>query len=205
MSEGAAGEGGALYYDKFTAPPYYHLIFALPLAIQLVASFAARSPLVVPLLSMIPLVLVWLLFAVLRVSVTRKAVRVQYGLFGPTIPIEAISRCEPVDYEWKKYGGWGIRFARDGSTIYNMLGDKGRAVKLVYTQGGRDKTVLLSSRDPERLALAVSQAKAEALSGGRARVATEGLRIEGGASRERAVGEAEAEAERDDEKPARRL
>jgi hypothetical protein len=167
------GEGGALYHDKFPAPPIYHLFFLLPLLIQITAVVAAHAPIFVPLLTGLPLVLLWLLFAVLRVSVTPKEVHVQYGLFGPKIPIADVERCEAVDYDWKQYGGWGIRYGRDGSTVYNMLGDQGRAVKLVYTKGGASKTVLLSSRDPERLAAAVNQARAAALLPG-----ASGLRVE---------------------------
>jgi hypothetical protein len=175
------GEGGALYHDKFPAPPVYHLLFLFPLLIEIGATIAAHAPFFVPLLTGIPLVLLWLLFSVLRVSVTRREVHVQYGLFGPRVPVEAIERCEAVDYDWKKYGGWGIRYGRDGSTVYNMLGDQGRAVKLVYTKGGESKSLLLSSRDPERLAMAVNQARAAALSPGRAEALAEGkpaLRIE---------------------------
>lgn len=152
-------EGGALYHDKFPAPPVYHLLFLVPLLIQIIAVIAAHAPLFVPLLTGLPLVLLWLLFAVLRVSVTAKEVHVQYGLFGPKIPVADVERCEAVDYSFQQYGGWGIRYGRDGSTVYNMLGDQGRAVKLVYSKGGASKTVLLSSRDPERLAMAVNQAR----------------------------------------------
>ena len=52
----------------------------------------------------------WALFSVLRISVSRDEVYVQYGLFGPRIAVRDIERCEAVDYDWKKYGGWGIRY-----------------------------------------------------------------------------------------------
>lgn len=209
-------EGGALYHDKFQAPPLYHLIFLLPLLIQVGVVLAAHAPIFIPLLTALPLVLLWLLFAVLRVSVTREAVHVQYGLFGPTIPIASVERCEVVDYDWKQYGGWGIRYGRDGSTVYNMLGDQGRAVKLVYRTGSGEKTVLLSSRDPERLAAAVTLARAEALAPGKARIdagaargASHEARIEDRADAQadaqaEAQVEAQAEAEQDAEPRARR-
>jgi hypothetical protein len=157
--------------------------------VQIGAVVAAHAPIFVPLLTGLPLVLIWLLFAVLRVSVTREALHVQYGLFGPKIPIEDVERCEAVDYDWKQFGGWGIRYGRDGSTVYNMLGDQGRAVKVVYKKGQAKKTVLLSSRDPERLAAAVNQARAAALGGARA-----GRRIEAAPATDAAAEQAEREA-----------
>jgi hypothetical protein len=88
---------------------------------------------------------------------------VQYGLFGPRIPVRDIERCEAIDYDWKQYGGWGIRYGRDGSVAYNMMGDGGRAVKIVHRSAkGKSKTVLVASRDPERLAAAIQQARAAA-------------------------------------------
>ena len=69
-----------------------------------------------PLLSVIPLFLVWVLFSALRISLTSKEVHVQYGLFGPRIPIEASASCEACGDDWKLYGGSGIRYGHDGSS-----------------------------------------------------------------------------------------
>jgi hypothetical protein len=157
------GAGGALYHDKITAPAAYHLLFLLPLLIVIGSALVTGAPLLVPLLSSVPLILIWLLFSTLRISVDRRQVHVQYGLFGPKIPIEAIRKCEAVNYDWKEFGGWGIRIGKDGAVAYNMLADQGRAVRLAWTQGAKDKTVILSSRDPERLAAAVHHARASAL------------------------------------------
>ncbi len=132
----------------------------------------------------------WSLFAVLRVSVSRDVVYVQYGLFGPKIAVRAIERCEAVDYDWKKYGGWGIRHAFDGSVAYNMMGDQGRAVRIVYRKGKGTRTVLVASRDPTRLAAAIQKARAEAVGGMGERV-----RIEAGAGDDEAALLAAAEEE----------
>ncbi len=160
-----SGGGGALYFAKLTAPRFFHAIFLLPLLISVGSALVAHAPLIVPLLSVIPLFLVWILFSALRISVTAKEVHVQYGLFGPRIPIEAIESCEPCDYDWKQYGGWGIRYGRDGTVAYNMLGDGGRAVRITYRKGTKTKKLLLAARDPERLATAIHQARAVALGG----------------------------------------
>ena len=58
---------------------------------------------------------------------SERAVKIQFGLFGPTIPMEAIVNAEAISYDWKKFGGWGIGYSR-GEWMYNVPGDGGRAV-----------------------------------------------------------------------------
>jgi hypothetical protein len=157
--------GSALYHDKIRAPRAYHLIFLLPLLVVLASSLVAAAQagpaaLLAPAFSLVVLPLVWLLFSVLRITVTRQEVYVQYGLFGPKIPVRDIEHAAAVDYDWKKYGGWGIRYGRDGSVAYNMLGDGGRAVEIVYKKGNRSRKVLVASTDPARLAGAIQEARA---------------------------------------------
>jgi len=154
--------GDALYHDKIRAPLGFHLLLLLPLLASFGSVIVAHGPIVVPILTNLLLLAAWALFSVLRISVSREQVYVQYGVFGPRIPVRAIERCEAVDYDWKKYGGWGIRYGRDGSVAYNMLGDGGRAVKIVYRKGSKLATVLVASPDPVRLAAAVNQARAAA-------------------------------------------
>jgi hypothetical protein len=153
-----SGPHGALYHDKIVAPWWFHLLLLVPILVMIVTVFLPGGK-PTALLGMIPVALVWLLFSVLRVSVSEDELFIQYGLFGPRIPIADVVSCEAVEYDWKKYGGWGIRFGVDGSVAYNMMGDRGRAVRIVYRKGTRTKTVLVASPDPERLALAVQQAR----------------------------------------------
>ena len=155
--------GDTLFHDKMTAPLAYHLIFLLPLLIIFATSLSAKVPIAVPLVTAVVVASIWALFSSLRISVSRQQVYVQYGLFGPKIPVEAIESCEACDYDWTQYGGFGIRLGRDGSWAYNMLGDGGRAVKIRYRKGKNTRTVILASRDPERLALAIHQARAGAM------------------------------------------
>lgn len=191
-----SGPGGALYFAKLTAPRFFHAIFLLPLLVSVGSALVAHAPLFVPLLSVIPLFLVWILFSALRISVTAKEVHVQYGLFGPRIPVEAIESCEPCDYDWKQYGGWGIRYGRDGSVAYNMLGDGGRAVRITYKKGTKTQKLLLAAKDPEVLATAILQARAMALGGAALRVeeVSDPLRFEALLDAEGAPREAEEEA-----------
>jgi hypothetical protein len=198
-----SGQGGALYFAKMTAPRVFSLLFLLPLVVSTGSALVAHAPLLVPLLSAIPLFLVWILFSTLRISVTAKEVHVQYGLFGPRIPIEAIESCEACEYDWKQYGGWGIRYGRDGSVAYNMLGDGGRAVRITYKKGKKTKKLLLAAKDPERLATAIHQARAMALGGAAARIGSEGEgETVGDSLRFEALGEAEGgEREAEEEAP----
>lgn len=200
-----AGAGGALYHDKIKAPLGYHLIFLLPLFATLGSAAVGRAPAVIPLVTSVVLLFVWLLFSVLRITVSKGEVYVQYGLFGPRIPVADIEKCEAVDYDWKQYGGWGIRYGRDGSVAYNMLGDAGHAVRITYKKKGKQSVVLVASRDPVRLAAAVNEAREAALGGRRidelppppVRVDIDPAALkEAEAEVEAALAEGEAEAER---------
>jgi hypothetical protein len=197
---------GALYYDKIRAPRVYHLIFLLPLLVVLGGAIAAATQAGVAAalpaaLSFLILPFFWLLFSVLRISVTREEVFVQYGLFGPKIAVRDIERCAAVSYDWKKYGGWGIRYGADGSVAYNMMGDHGRAVEIVYKKDGKQKKVLVASPDPERLAAAVNKAREMAIADAAPkRIAAEtekdDITRQAEAEAEAIAAEAEAEAKR---------
>lgn len=101
----------------------------------------------------------WVLFSALRFSVTDQAVCIRYGPFGPTIPIAAIERVQAVDYDWKRFGGWGIRRSLDGEWMYNMPGDRGRAMRIVWTDAkGRRRITSVGTADPEPAAAAVQRA-----------------------------------------------
>lgn len=165
-----AGED-VLYRDKIKVPWKFFLLFALPMVVQIIAAAAAAlsdKPVPVGVFLMFPvtmgiLALVALLFAVLRITVTRREVIVQYGLFGPRIPVSAIQDCQAVKYNWMDYGGWGIRRGRDGSWAYNMVGDAGRAVRIEWTDPkGKKQVTLVASPGPDALARAVNEARAGA-------------------------------------------
>jgi hypothetical protein len=164
-----AGEG-VFYRDKIKVPGKFLLILALPLVIQLltiVALSLTGQPIIGVLIGMpitaVVLAIVTLLFAVLRVTVTRKEVIVQYGLFGPRIPLESIRDARAVEYDWKTYGGWGIRRGLDGSWAYNMMGDAGRAVRLEWTDArGKKQVTLVASPSPDALARAIQEARVAA-------------------------------------------
>ncbi len=160
------GGGAILYQTKAKAPWSFHLLMLSPLLVSSIilgiSSLAPNAPAWLPLMILPTLLVIaplWLLFSVLRATVTTTHVHIQYGLFGPKIPLEKISVCEGVAYDWKKYGGFGIRRGADGSHAYNMMGDQGRAVKITWTdESGHPVTTLVSASDPDAFVAAVRKA-----------------------------------------------
>lgn len=175
------GEGEVLHREKSVSPWYFHAIFLVPALFTLVASIipvAMGTPdglvgLAISAPIALLLLVLWLIFSVLRVTVSSAWVHVQYGLFGPKIPIPSIRKAEAIDYDWKHYGGWGIRRSmKDGSWIYNMMGDGGRGARLTYVdESGAEKTVVVGCANADMLVNAVNRARTKsALPPTRARV-----------------------------------
>ena len=59
------------------------------------------------------LVITWLLFMVVRVTVTPENVHVQLGVLGPKVPVADVIDACAEKYPVMKYGGWGLSL-RDG-------------------------------------------------------------------------------------------
>lgn len=165
------GRDGVLYRDKIKAPKSFFLLLGLPLFIQAITFSAVALQdkpvppavwLVLPFTTGL-IALIGLLFSVLRVTVTREEVIIQYGLFGPKIPVRQIQDCKAVQYDWKQYGGFGIRRGLDGSWAYNMMGDAGRACRIEWLDArGKKQVTLVASPDPEALARAIQRARGAA-------------------------------------------
>ena len=154
------GQGVVLYRDKSRAPWPLHAIMATVSAV-VVGSAIATGTWLEAAISLPILALVWILFSVLRVTVSEGHVNVQYGLFGPKIPIAAIESAEPVSYDWKRFGGWGIRMNASGEWMYNMPGDGGKAVKIVWrNKKGKRKVTYVGSLQHEDLARQIHRAQA---------------------------------------------
>ncbi|MCA9680599.1 MAG: hypothetical protein KC457_00255 [Myxococcales bacterium] len=160
-AEYMAGEGTVLYRDKSRAPWPLHAIMALAGLGIVIPALMAPGGILGAALGLPVLGLVWMLFSVLRVTVSEGHINVQYGLFGPKIPIAAVESAEAVQYDWTRFGGWGIRMNRDGEWIYNMPGDGGRAVKVVWRDGkGKRRVTYIGSAQSENLAEQIGVAQA---------------------------------------------
>ena len=155
------GEGVVLYRDKSRAPWPLHAIFGVGTLITIASAFTAPGAWVGVAATVPILLIMWLLFAVLRVTVSQGHVNVQYGLFGPKIPVESIESAEAVEYDWKQFGGWGIRLNSKGEWMYNMPGDGGRAVRIAWRdKKGKAKVTYVGSLQSDDLAAQISAARA---------------------------------------------
>lgn len=155
------GEGLVLYRAKQRTPwPMNALIGALALSSVIPAVLGLPGAWITAVTMLPVLFVVWALFAVLRVTVSEGNVNVQYGLFGPTIPMAAIESVTPTEYKWTTFGGWGIRRGPGGIWLYNMPGDGGRAVRIEWRDGkGRRRVTLIGSPNHVELAETISKAR----------------------------------------------
>lgn len=152
------GDGAVLCRDKSRAPWPIHAIFGAS-ALTIVGSAFAAGQAWSLLVSLPFLMVVWLFFAVLRVTVSERAINVQYGLFGPKIPTAAIESATATTYDWKKFGGWGIKRRRDGAWIYNMPGDGGHAIEVVWRDAkGRRRVTFIGSQHAPQMAAQIQRA-----------------------------------------------
>jgi hypothetical protein len=100
-----------------------------------------------------------LVVGVLRMTteVTPGAVRIWFGwvpTFRRSFDLSSVTRVEVIQYRpMRDYGGWGIRFGRDGERIFNARGNRG--VRLYFADGQK---MVIGSQNPESLARALEQA-----------------------------------------------
>ncbi len=154
------GDGVVLYRDKARAPWPWHAIFGASMLAVLGSAVVVGQAWTLAL-SLPVLATLWLFFAVLRVTVSERSVRVQYGLFGPTIPTAAIESARATTYDWKQFGGWGIKRRLDGAWIYNLPGDGGRAVEVVWRDArGKRRVTFIGTRQAEAMAVQIDHARA---------------------------------------------
>jgi hypothetical protein len=73
--------------------------------------------------------------------------------FKEHISLDRVEACEATTYNWIAWGGFGIRFRRRAK-LYNVPGDRGRAVQVRLTDG---KQLLFSSPDPAAVCRALRE------------------------------------------------
>ena len=156
--------GQAIYRQKMTMPWFMGAFFGLIFMLTVAMVLATAAPWWPFLLQMGLLAVIAALFYALRVSVTEDHVYLQYGLLGPKIKVEDIVLCEAETYKVWRYGGYGIRYSiTEGSWAFNMMGDKGKAVRIHYKSKyalGGVRKVVVSSGHPNVLADAINRARA---------------------------------------------
>jgi hypothetical protein len=116
-----------------------HLAWWLPLvliAIGAILVVSARS--VIGALPAALLVLVYLAFGWIRVSVDARGLRVRYGLLPwpvTSVPLSDIRRAERIDLRPLEWGGWGYRGSRKAFGRAAVVLRGGDAIKLQLTDG----------------------------------------------------------------------
>lgn len=158
-------EGGrARIVTKQRMPGWFFALMAAAMAVVLGTGLAGGT--LASLVGLIPLALVTLLLSHLRVVVTDDAVHVQYGLWGPTIAVETITRCEVKPYEPMRFGGWGFKRSLDGTMAYSVPGGEGECVALEVTEGSKTRKVVITTPNAAAVALAIEEARARKLGSG---------------------------------------
>jgi lysylphosphatidylglycerol synthetase-like protein (DUF2156 family) len=116
-----------------------YLAWWLPLvlvAIGAVLVVSARSA--VGALPAALLVLVYLAFGWIRVSVDARGLRIRYGLLPrpvTSVPLDDIRRAERIDLRPLEWGGWGYRGSRRAFRRAAVVLRSGDAIKLQLTDG----------------------------------------------------------------------
>ena len=180
--------GKALASARMRMPGWFHwMMLACVITVLFTGVMVGLTSLAggAAMLALVPVELaVWFLFSHVRTTVTEQLVHIQLGLFGPKIPIEAITKVEVEKYDWKKYGGWGIKRSRDGTWAYSVPGGKGEALRVEYRDDkGKERKVVVSADNAAELVEAINRQRASS-----------GVRIDESVSQE-AMAEADAFAE----------
>ena len=132
-------------------------------------------------------------FSVLRSVVSKDELHVKYGLWGPTIPLRNIHSCTVTDYDWTKFGGWGIRRSMSDNSWAYVPGP-GQVVEVQYEEDGEKRTIQIGADNALKLAKEINAAR-EAQTNTR-------FAIEVDDAAEQKVAEAEVEAEAEAEAEA---
>lgn len=149
----------ARYAERFPWPaPARWLLSLIFVALGLPPLLDASSgtlQLAVGLVSLGAAALAWEV-SVLRIRVNEEGVTVGYRFFSETVPHGQILKCQPVRYDPRSWGGYGVRsrtFAPNPpARLYSVPGDDGVAVQLLLA----DRQLLFSSRDPAAVCRAVN-------------------------------------------------
>lgn len=151
-----AGEG-ALATSRARMPWPFDVLLLFLAAFTTATSLASGTW--VALATVPLLLLVWILFMFLRVTVTPDTLHVQLGLFGPKVATSEITSATVAKYDALKYGGWGIRMGLDGSIAYSLPGHGGKGVAVTFTKNGKERKMFITCPNPEEIVAALDKAR----------------------------------------------
>jgi hypothetical protein len=145
-----------LYRESTPWPTWVVLLLSVSLLVPgfLLAREAVVEGRAEGILAAILLVLVavvfWLLLGKLDVLVTEEGLRLRFGhlpVIQKRVSFDQITEMDVVRYSpLVEFGGWGIRFGRDGKRAWTIRGN--RALRLTLSDG---KRLYVGSERPERL------------------------------------------------------
>ena len=102
-------------------------------------------------LGIVVMVFVIVSFTMLSIAVAFEGIEFRYGLFAKRLRFDQIKSVAVKEYEWLRYGGWGLRFSTGGRRAWNMP-FVGTGVVITADEGGREREYYITSRNPEELA-----------------------------------------------------
>jgi hypothetical protein len=190
-----APSGAVLHQDKRRSRGLAALLlgFSLFALVATVGTMVAPGPVVLPIgmgAATLFLAFCGVAFSVIRTTVSANELNVKLGLWGPRVPLDAIESCRVVDYDWKKFGGFGLKRAFDGTWSYTVS-MKDPVVELRWTEKGKQRAAVFSAEDPAAVVAAVQRARELKLA------QAAGKRIEAGEADVALDAELEAMAEAD--------
>ena len=101
-------------------------------------------------------------FTILSISVAPAGVEFRYGLFAKRLRFDQIRSVEARQYEWMRYGGWGLRWSMGGRRAWNMP-FLSTGVAITADEDGREREYYVTSRRPEELARVLNERTAGAV------------------------------------------
>jgi hypothetical protein len=95
-------------------------------------------------------------FLVLSITVTSEAVEFAYGVFKSRLAWPQVTGFSVQRYDWKRYGGWGLRFGLHGRRAWSVPGVP-EGLTFQASIDGKKREYFVSSRRTAEFASAVSQ------------------------------------------------
>ncbi len=102
-------------------------------------------------LSLLFVIILWIVLVFCSLKVTLYSHELEFGFYMLTKRFNYVDilKCEAFQYQMRDYLGWAIRKSPDGSTMYNVIGDKNMAVKIVVREDNETKEYAFSAKRPE--------------------------------------------------------
>jgi len=131
-----------IYRERLVMAPWVSLLFGFVMGIMAVMVYVKiyfginlgrNTSSTALLLGEAFLILIYLVFMRLDISINPERVEVRFGIIRKTIPIEEIVSCAPTHAGFTVYGGVGIRYGIDGSMAFTT--SFGDAVKIRKRKG----------------------------------------------------------------------